>query len=44
VRVSRQGEIAVPQGPGRGYEVLTDRIDALTVRRSTIKARARVLA
>jgi len=44
VLVSREGEIAIPQGPGRGYEVLVDRIDALTVRRSTLKARARVLA
>jgi O-succinylbenzoate synthase len=44
VTVSRQGEIAVPQGPGRGYEVLRDRIEKLTVRRSTIKAKARVLA
>jgi O-succinylbenzoate synthase len=44
VRVSRQGEIAVPQGPGRGYEVLRDRIEALTVRRSTLTTRARVLA
>jgi O-succinylbenzoate synthase len=44
VRVSRAGEIAVPQGPGRGYEVLRDRIESLTVRRSTLKSRARVLA
>jgi len=44
VRVSRQGEIAVPQGAGRGYEVLRDRIEALTVRRSTLTTRARVLA
>jgi O-succinylbenzoate synthase len=44
VTVSDAGEIAVPQGPGRGYEVLRHRIDALTVRRSTLRARARVLA
>jgi O-succinylbenzoate synthase len=44
VTVSAAGEIAVPQGPGRGYEVLRHRIDALTVRRSTLRARARVLA
>jgi O-succinylbenzoate synthase len=44
VTVSPAGEIAVPQGPGRGYEVLRDRIDALTVRRSTLRSRARVMA
>lgn len=44
VTVSSKGEIAVPQGPGRGYEVRRDRIDALTVRHTTIKAKARVLA
>ena len=44
VTVSSKGEIAVPQGPGRGYEVRRERIEALTVRRSTIKAKARVLA
>jgi O-succinylbenzoate synthase len=44
VTVSRSGEIAVPQTAGRGYEVLSERIDALTVRRSTLKARARVMA
>ena len=42
VTVSRAGEIAVPQGSGRGYEVLLDRVDLLTVRRSTIKAKARM--
>jgi len=44
VTVSPSGEIAVPQTAGRGYEVLSERIDALTVRRSTLKARARVMA
>ena len=44
VLVSSAGEITVPQGSGRGYEVLRDRIEKLTVRRSTIKAKARVLA
>jgi O-succinylbenzoate synthase len=44
VRVSSAGEIAVPQGPGRGYVVLCDRVEALTVRRSTIRANARVMA
>ena len=44
VKVTREGEIAVPQGPGRGYEVLLDRIEKLTVRRSTVRAKAGVLA
>ena len=44
IRVSGQGEITVPQGPGRGYEVLRDRVESLTVRRSTIRAKARVMA
>ena len=44
VKVTRDGEIAVPQGPGRGYEVLLDRIERLTVRRSTVRAKAGVLA
>jgi O-succinylbenzoate synthase len=44
VTVSSAGEIDVPQGVGRGFEVLRDRIEALTVRRSTLKAKARVLA
>jgi O-succinylbenzoate synthase len=44
VTVSSAGEIVVPDGVGRGYEVLRDRIESLTVRRSTIRARARILA
>jgi len=44
VTVSSAGEIAVPDGVGRGYEVLRDRIEALTVRRSTLRAKAAVLA
>jgi O-succinylbenzoate synthase len=44
VKVTPDGEIAVPQGPGRGYEVLLDRIERLTVRRSTVRAKAGVLA
>jgi O-succinylbenzoate synthase len=44
VTVSVKGEITVPSGPGRGYEVLRDRIEKLTVRRSTLKAKARVMA
>jgi O-succinylbenzoate synthase len=44
VTVSVKGEITVPSGPGRGYEVLRDRVEKLTVRRSTLKAKARVMA
>jgi o-succinylbenzoate synthase len=38
VTVSRQGEILIPDIPGRGYEVRTDLVDQLTVRRETIRA------
>jgi len=44
VTVTNTGEIAVPDGPGRGFEVRRDLIDKLTVRRTTLRARARVLA
>jgi O-succinylbenzoate synthase len=44
VTVSREGEIAVPEGIGSGYTVLRDRIEALTVRRHTVRAAARVMA
>jgi len=38
VTVSRQGEIAIPDSPGRGYEVKPDLIERLTVRKETIRA------
>jgi O-succinylbenzoate synthase len=38
VTVSRKGEIAVPRGIGSGYAVRRDRIEALTVRRQTLRA------
>ena len=38
VTVSSAGEIVIPDIPGRGYEVRTDLIDQLTVRRETIRA------
>jgi O-succinylbenzoate synthase len=38
VTVSRQGEILIPDIPGRGYEVRTDLVDQLTVRKETIRA------
>jgi O-succinylbenzoate synthase len=38
VTVSRAGEIAVPETPGRGYEVRTDLVERLTVRKETIQA------
>jgi o-succinylbenzoate synthase len=44
VTVSKQGEIVVPTSVGRGFEVRRDRVDALTVRRQTLFARARAFA
>ena len=41
-RSPRQGEIAIPDTPGRGYEVRTDLIERLTVRKETIRAMALV--
>jgi O-succinylbenzoate synthase len=38
VRVSPEGEIAISDAPGRGYEVRTDLIERLTVRREMIRA------
>ncbi len=42
VTVSAEGEIAIPDTPGRGYEVRTDLIEQLTVRKETIRALALV--
>jgi o-succinylbenzoate synthase len=44
ITVSDRGEITVPQGIGSGFEVRKDRMEALTVRRSTLHSRARVMA
>jgi len=44
VTVSAKGEIAVPTAVGRGFEVQRDRVEALTVRRQTLYAKARVTA
>jgi O-succinylbenzoate synthase len=38
VTVSRQGEILIPDIPGRGYEVRTHLVDRLTVRKETIRS------
>ncbi len=38
VTVSSAGEIAIPDTPGRGYEVRTDLIERLTVRKEAIRA------
>ena len=38
VTVSAKGEIVVPTTPGRGFEVSSDRVEAITVRRQTCKA------
>jgi o-succinylbenzoate synthase len=42
VTVSPEGEIAIPDGPGRGYEVKTELVERLTVRKETIRAFALV--
>jgi o-succinylbenzoate synthase len=44
VTVNSKGEIVVPTAVGRGFEVQRDRIEALTVRRQTLHAKARVTA
>jgi O-succinylbenzoate synthase len=44
VTVSEKGEIVVPKTPGSGYKVLPERIEALTVRRKTLRAKAKVTA
>ena len=38
VTVSRKGEIVIPDTPGRGYEVKTDLVERLTVRKESIRA------
>lgn len=38
ITVSKVGEIAIPDTPGRGYEVRTDLVERLTVRKETIRA------
>ncbi|MGB7137382.1 MAG: o-succinylbenzoate synthase, partial [Acidobacteriaceae bacterium] len=40
VVVSPKGEIAVPDVPGRGFEVRTDLVERLTVRKEEIRAMA----
>ncbi len=42
VSVSKKGEIAVPTSVGSGYKVERDRIERLTVRRQTLRPKARV--
>ena len=42
VTVSAEGEITIPETPGRGYEVRRDLIERLTVRRETMRAMAMV--
>ncbi len=42
IEVTAKGEIVIPDSPGRGYEVRTDLIDRLTVRKETIRALALV--
>jgi O-succinylbenzoate synthase len=38
VTVTAAGEIAIPETPGRGYEVRTELVERLTVRKETIRA------
>jgi len=38
VTVSSQGEIEIPDTPGRGYEVRTELVERLTVRKEMIRA------
>ena len=38
VTVTAEGEILVPDSPGRGYEVRTDLVETLTVRKEEIRA------
>jgi len=42
VTVSANGEIVIPDTPGRGYEVRTELVDRLTVRKHEIRAHALV--
>jgi o-succinylbenzoate synthase len=42
VTVSNEGEIAIPDTAGRGYEVRTDLVEKLTVRKHEIRAHALV--
>ena len=44
VTVNKKGEITVPTGVGSGFAVLRDRIEDLTVRRQTLRAKASVTA
>jgi O-succinylbenzoate synthase len=44
ITVNATGEIVVPTTVGSGYAIQKDRIEALTVRRSSIHAKARVTA
>jgi O-succinylbenzoate synthase len=44
VTVSKQGEITVPTTAGRGFEIDRRQIEAVTVRRKTLHAKARVMA
>jgi O-succinylbenzoate synthase len=42
ITVSSRGEIVVPTTVGAGFPIRKDRIEALTVRRTSIQSRARV--
>jgi O-succinylbenzoate synthase len=38
ITVTSAGEIAIPDTPGRGYEVKTELVERLTVRKEEIRA------
>lgn len=44
ITVSEKGEITVPAGVGSGFVVDRERVESLTVRRGSLRARARVTA
>src|ERR1700712_4716823 len=43
VTVSKAGEIIVPTTPGRGFDVVPERIEKLSVRRQTLRSKARAI-
>jgi O-succinylbenzoate synthase len=44
ITVNKKGELVVPKAVGMGYAVQRDRIESLTVRRQTLRAKSRVFA
>jgi O-succinylbenzoate synthase len=44
VTVSATGDITVPRTPGRGFNVIPERVESLTVRKQTLRAGAAISA